>query len=136
MSTQESLFHGVPILILPISNDQKANGLRAERQGYGKIILLQGNDFTFFLSKLTFKIDHETILLTCFEARSSYQQKISVRELDLVGIFSSLKIIFKINFNQKLAKPKLAGNLKFNILLFQASLQSSSELFREVDQPI
>ena len=34
LSTQEALFHGVPLVGVPINGDQKANLMRAERHGY------------------------------------------------------------------------------------------------------
>ena len=41
LSTQEALFHSVPLVGIPISNDQKPNLMRAERHGYAKMLDLQ-----------------------------------------------------------------------------------------------
>ena len=41
LSTQESLFHSIPLVGVPISNDQKPNLLRAERHGYAIMLSLQ-----------------------------------------------------------------------------------------------
>ena len=41
LSTQESLFHSIPLVGVPISNDQKPNLLRAERHGYAIVLSLQ-----------------------------------------------------------------------------------------------
>lgn len=41
LSTQEALFHSVPLVGVPISNDQKPNLLRAQRHGYAKMLSLQ-----------------------------------------------------------------------------------------------
>ena len=35
LGTQETIYHGVPILALPFGNDQKANAAKAERDGWG-----------------------------------------------------------------------------------------------------
>ena len=42
MSLQESLYHGVPLLFLPLFADQMANARRAERHGYGRTIKPKG----------------------------------------------------------------------------------------------
>ena len=42
MSVQESIYHKVPMLVLPLFADQMANGHRAERQGYGKVLYING----------------------------------------------------------------------------------------------
>ena len=41
LSTQEALFHQVPLVGVPISNDQIPNMLRAEAHGYAKMLDLQ-----------------------------------------------------------------------------------------------
>lgn len=41
LSTQEALFHSVPLVGVPISNDQKPNLLRAQRHGYAIMLSLQ-----------------------------------------------------------------------------------------------
>ena len=41
LSTQEALFHKVPLVGVPISNDQKPNMMRAEANGYAKMLDLQ-----------------------------------------------------------------------------------------------
>merc|ERR1711863_225414 len=41
LSTQESLFHSVPLVGVPIANDQKPNLLRAQRHGYAIMLSLQ-----------------------------------------------------------------------------------------------
>jgi glucuronosyltransferase len=41
LSTQEALFHNVPLVGVPISNDQKPNLLRAQRHGYAIMLSLQ-----------------------------------------------------------------------------------------------
>ena len=41
LSTQEALFHEVPLVGVPISNDQKPNMLRAEANGFAKMLTLQ-----------------------------------------------------------------------------------------------
>merc|ERR1719242_1999597 len=41
LSTQESLFHSIPLVGVPISNDQKPNLMRAEANGYAKMLNLQ-----------------------------------------------------------------------------------------------
>ena len=44
MSVQEGLYHQVPMLVVPLFADQMANGLRAERQGYGKIFAVDSKN--------------------------------------------------------------------------------------------
>nr|CAH7731538.1 unnamed protein product [Callosobruchus chinensis] len=39
LSTLETIYHGVPVLALPLFADQKSNAARAEEAGYGKYIL-------------------------------------------------------------------------------------------------
>ena len=41
LSTQEALYHEVPLVGVPISNDQKPNMMRAEANGYAKMLNLQ-----------------------------------------------------------------------------------------------
>merc|ERR1712109_245401 len=41
LSTQEALYHEVPLVGVPISNDQKPNMLRAEANGFAKMLTLQ-----------------------------------------------------------------------------------------------
>ena len=41
LSTQEALFHSVPLVGVPLSNDQKPNLMRAERHGYAITLDLQ-----------------------------------------------------------------------------------------------
>merc|ERR1719418_358927 len=41
LSTQESLYHEVPLVGVPISNDQKPNLMRAQANGYAKMLNLQ-----------------------------------------------------------------------------------------------
>ena len=41
LSTQEALFHSIPLIGVPISNDQKPNLLRAQRHGYAIMLSLQ-----------------------------------------------------------------------------------------------
>ena len=41
LSTQEALFHSVPLVGVPISNDQKPNLLRAQKHGYAIMLTLQ-----------------------------------------------------------------------------------------------
>lgn len=42
MSVQESLYHGVPMVVIPLFGDQLANGARIERQGTGKVLPIEG----------------------------------------------------------------------------------------------
>merc|ERR1712020_881562 len=41
LSTQEALYHNVPLVGVPISNDQKPNLLRAEENGFAIMLSLQ-----------------------------------------------------------------------------------------------
>ena len=41
LSTQEALYHEVPLVGVPISNDQKPNLMRAQANGYAKMLNLQ-----------------------------------------------------------------------------------------------
>ena len=41
LSTQEALYHKVPLVGVPISNDQKPNMMRAEANGYAIMLDLQ-----------------------------------------------------------------------------------------------
>ena len=38
LSTQEALFHMVPLVGVPMSNDQKPNMMRAEANGFAKML--------------------------------------------------------------------------------------------------
>ena len=41
LSTQEALFHGVPLVGFPLANDQQANMMRAEENGFAIRLDLQ-----------------------------------------------------------------------------------------------
>ena len=54
LSTQEALFHKVPLVGVPISNDQYPNMIRAEANGYAKMLNLQTmtkDDLVFAIRK-------------------------------------------------------------------------------------
>ncbi|XP_064077579.1 UDP-glycosyltransferase UGT5-like [Macrobrachium nipponense] len=61
-STQESLYHGKPVLSLPVYADQLANARSIERQGWGKVIIWEEMTEDDLLDKITSIISSEGML--------------------------------------------------------------------------
>ena len=61
LSTQEALFHKVPLVGVPISNDQKPNMLRAEANGYAKMLDLQTMTKHELISAIQKALNNESI---------------------------------------------------------------------------
>ena len=53
MSVQESLYHGIPMMVIPLFGDQLANGARVERQGCGKVIKIEGRTLLLAMSGIS-----------------------------------------------------------------------------------
>lgn len=61
-STQESLYHGKPVLSLPVYADQLANARSVERQGWGKVIIWEEMTEDDLFDKITSIINSEEML--------------------------------------------------------------------------
>ena len=61
LSTQEALFHKVPLVGVPISNDQKPNMMRAEANGYAKMLDLQTMTKDELISAIQKALNDESI---------------------------------------------------------------------------
>ncbi|XP_068211135.1 UDP-glycosyltransferase UGT5-like isoform X2 [Palaemon carinicauda] len=60
-STYESIYHGTPILGLPVFADQLSNMREVERQGWGKLILWNEMTEDLLLQKMTTVMDNEQV---------------------------------------------------------------------------
>lgn len=69
MSVQETLYHGVPVLIIPLFADQVANGQRAQRQGYGKVLPVEELTIATLLGNITELIDNSSYRLKAQQLR-------------------------------------------------------------------
>ena len=64
LSTQEALFHEVPLVGVPISNDQKPNMLRAEANGFAKMLTLQTMTKDDLVSAIKMAINNDEIRIS------------------------------------------------------------------------
>jgi glucuronosyltransferase len=70
LSYQEALYHRIPMLIIPLNGDQFRNGLDAERNGYGKMLLFDDlNEKT--LAKAIYDITSDKTYFTKIATASS-----------------------------------------------------------------
>ncbi len=64
MSVQESLFHGVPMVIIPVFGDQGANAHRSVRQGFARMIDPKGMGWS--RQPCPYTEEEERLVFSCF----------------------------------------------------------------------
>ena len=104
LSTQEALFHGVPLVGLPISNDQKPNLMRAERHGYAKMLDLQSitkEDLVSAIRKAMTDEGMKTAMKTMHDLFTEHKDGQSPRERGVAAV----ELVLKHN-GAEFLKPK------------------------------